>query len=203
MLSEPPQATLAESNFLVPNATFVVEVVIFLVILGVLAKWVVPWVNNQLAARQEAIRQQFKEAEEARARLEAAEAEYREQIAAARADAARQREEAREQGQQIIADLRAQAHSEAERITRQAQAQMEAERTRTINALRAEVGSLAVELAGRIVGEALSDDARQHRVVERFLTEIESRNGADGAAASREGADGEVPAGVAATTGKR
>lgn len=207
MLSAASPATVAESNFLVPNATFVVEVVIFLVILGVLAKWVVPWVNKQLAERQEAIRQQFKEAEEARARLEAAEAEYREQIAAARADAARAREEAREQGQQIIADLRAQAHAEAERITRQAQAQMEAERTRTVNALRAEVGSLAVELAGRIVGEALADDARQHRVVERFLTEIEARGGANGAAdastAGSAAADGEVPAGVAATTGKR
>lgn len=166
----------ATSNFLVPNATFVVELVIFLVILGVLGKWVVPWVNGQLAARQEAIRQQFQEAEEARARLEAAEREYRDQLAAARADAARQREEAREQGQQIIADLRAQAQLEADRIIKQAQAQIEAERTRTVAALRTEVGTLAVELAGRIVGESLSDEARQRRVVERFLTELESRD---------------------------
>lgn len=197
-----PQAITAESNFLVPNATFIVELVIFLVILGVLGKWVVPWVNNQLAARQEAIRQQFKEAEEAKARLDAAEAEYREQIAAARADAARQREEAREQGQQILADLRAQANAEADRITKQAQAQIEAERTRTIAALRAEVGSLAVELAGRIVGEALEDDGRQRRVVERFLADLEARPGSDGA--SGDGANGGAPSKVpAAATGKQ
>ena len=172
--------TEATNNFLIPNATFVVELVIFLVILGAIAKCMVPWVNSQLAARQEAIRQQFQEAEEARAKLEAAEAEYRQQIAEARADAARQREEAREQGAKIIADLRAQAQVEADRITKTAQAQIEAERARTVAALRAEVGTLAVELAGRIVCESLTDEARQRRVVDRFLTELESRESSPG-----------------------
>jgi F-type H+-transporting ATPase subunit b len=171
-----PAKTEATSNFLIPNATFFVELITFLVIFWLLAKFVVPWVNGQLAARQEAIRQQFQEAEEARARLEAAEAEYRDQLAEARADAARQREEAREQGAQILADLRAQAQAEAERITKAAQQHLEAERSRTVAALRAELGTLAVELAGRVVGESLEDDARQRRVVERFITELESRD---------------------------
>jgi len=187
--------TEATNNFLIPNATFVVELVIFLVILGAIAKWIVPWVNSQLAARQEAIRQQFQEAEEARAKLEAAEAEYRQQIAEARADAARQREEAREQGAKIIADLRAQAQVEADRITKTAQAQIEAERTRTVAALRAEVGTLAVELAGRIVGESLADEARQRRVVDRFLTELESREGKSGEGSAREGSN-KIPVGA-------
>jgi F-type H+-transporting ATPase subunit b len=193
-----PPTVSADStpNFLIPNATFIVELVIFLIILGAIAKWIVPWVNGQLAARQEAIRQQFQEAEEARAKLQAAEAEYREQIAAARADAARQREEAHEQGQRIIADLRAQAQAEADRITKTAQAQIEAERARTVAALRAEVGTLAVELAGRIVGESLSDEARQRRVVERFLSDLESRKGDGGASGQQGGADSKVPVGA-------
>jgi F-type H+-transporting ATPase subunit b len=160
------------SNFLIPGPTSIAELVVFLGIFFVFMKWVVPYVNVQLGARQEAIRRQFQEAEEARQRLEQAEAEYREQLAAARADAARQRDEAREQGQQILAELRAQAQAEAERITKAAQHQLEAERARTVAALRAELGSLAVELAGRIVGEELSDEARQHRVIERFLAEV-------------------------------
>jgi F-type H+-transporting ATPase subunit b len=175
-----PAKIEATNNFLIPNATFIAELVIFLVILGVLGKWVVPWVNAQLAARQEAIRVQFQDAEAARARLEAAEAEYRAQLAAARADAARQRDEAREQGQQILAELRTQAQAEAERITKAAQQQIEAERARTVAALRAEVGSLAVELAAKIVGESLDDKARQGRVVDRFLAELEARDGAGG-----------------------
>jgi len=188
----------AESNFLVPNATFIAEAIIFLIILGVLGKWVVPWVNAQLAARQEAIRQQFQEAEDARTRLEAAEAEYREQIAAARADAARQRDEAREQGQQILADLRAQAQAEADRITKAAQQQIEAERTRTVAALRTEIGTLAVELASRIVGESLTDESRQHRVVDSFLSELETRGnaGSSGAAGRNAGGEPKIPVGA-------
>ncbi len=186
--SPSPAPTEAKTtNFLIPNGTFVAELIIFLVILFVIGKYVVPFVNLQLAKRQEAIRLEFSELEDARAKLEATEAEYRDLIASARADAARQREEAREEGAQILADLRAQAQVESERIKQAAHQQIEAERSRTVEALRAEVGTLAVELAGRVVGESLTDDARQRRVVERFLTEVESRAGeAAGSAAAGE-----------------
>jgi F-type H+-transporting ATPase subunit b len=181
--SPSPAPTDAKTNnFLIPNGTFIAELIIFLIILFVIGKYVVPFVNLQLAKRQEAIRLEFQELEDARAKLEATEAEYRDLIASARADAARQREEAREEGAQILADLRAQAQVESERIKQAAHQQIEAERSRTVEALRAEVGSLAIELAGRVVGESLSDDARQRRVVDRFLTEVESR--ADEAAGS-------------------
>jgi F-type H+-transporting ATPase subunit b len=177
----------ASSNFLIPNGTFIAELVGFVIIVVVLGRTLVPRINQALAERQEMIRRSYSDAEEAKARLDAAEAEYRELIASARADAARQREEAREEGAQILADLRAQAQVESERIRQAAQQQLEAERTRTVEALRAEVGTLAVELAGRVVGESLTDDARQKRVVERFLTEVESRAGeAAGSAAAGE-----------------
>lgn len=177
----------ASSNFLIPNGTFIAELVGFVIIVVVLGRTLVPRINQALADRQEMIRRSYADAEEAKARLDAAEAEYRELIASARADAARQREEAREEGAQILADLRAQAQVESERIRQAAQQQLEAERARTVEALRAEVGTLAVELAGRVVGEALTDDARQRRVVERFLTDVESRAGeAAGSAAAGE-----------------
>ena len=177
----------ASSNFLIPNGTFIAELVGFVIIVVVLGRTLVPRINQALADRQEMIRRSYSDAEEAKARLDAAEAEYRELIAGARADAARQREEAREEGAQILADLRAQAQVESERIRQAAQQQLEAERSRTVEALRAEVGTLAVELAGRVVGEALADDARQRRVVERFLTDVESRAGeATGSAAAGE-----------------
>ena len=177
----------ASSNFLIPNGTFIAELVGFVIIVIVLGRTLVPRINQALADRQEMIRRSYSDAEEAKARLDAAEAEYRELIAGARADAAKQREEAREEGAQILADLRAQAQVESERIRQTAQQQLEAERSRTVEALRAEVGTLAVELAGRVVGEALADDARQRRVVERFLTDVESRAGeATGSAAAGE-----------------
>ena len=52
-------------------------------------------------------------------------------------------------------------------------AQIEAERQQALTALRTEVGNLATELASRIVGESLTDEARQSRMVDRFLDELE------------------------------
>jgi len=42
--------------------------------------------------------------------------------------------------------------------------------------LRSEVGTLATTLAERIVGEALSDDERAARVVDRFLADLETQS---------------------------
>ena len=84
------------------------------------------------------------------------------------------REEAREQGAQIIAEMREQAQAEATRLLDAAHAQIDTDRQQALAALRQQVGELSVELAGRIVGESLTDEARQSRVVDRFLGELES-----------------------------
>ena len=91
----------------------------------------------------------------------------------ARHEAARMREEAREQGAQIIAEMREQAQAEARRVTEAAQAQIQAERQQALTSLRTEVGALATDLAGRIAGESLEDHARQSRLVDRFLDELD------------------------------
>jgi F-type H+-transporting ATPase subunit b len=101
--------------------------------------------------------------------------QYRAQLDDARHEAARMREEAREQGAQIIAEMRQRAEAEARRITDAAQAQIEAERQQALASLRVEVGTLAVELASRIVGESLADEARQTRMVDRFLADLEEQ----------------------------
>ena len=69
--------------------------------------------------------------------------------------------------------MREQAQVEAARIVEHAHAQIEADRKSAAASLRGEVGTLATTLAGRIVGESLDDEARQSRVVDRFLTELE------------------------------
>jgi F-type H+-transporting ATPase subunit b len=163
----------SQSNFLVPNATFFVELAAFLLLLFLLAKYVIPPINRAMTARQDAIREQFAELDEAKSEAHAAEEEFRSQIADARHEAARIREEAREQGAAIIAEMREQAQVEASRIVEHAHAQIEADRKAALASLRAEVGSLATTLAGRIVGESLDDEARQSRVVDRFLSELE------------------------------
>jgi F-type H+-transporting ATPase subunit b len=162
-----------ESNFLVPNGTFFVELFAFAIMVFILGKYVVPPINKAMTARQEAIRQQFADLDQAKAEAHQAEEEFRAQIADARHEAARIREEAREQGAGIIAEMREQAQAEAQRIVEHAHTQIEADRKAAVASLRNEVGTLATTLAGRIVGESLDDEARQSRVVERFLTDLD------------------------------
>jgi F-type H+-transporting ATPase subunit b len=174
------------SNFLVPNATFLVELFAFAIMVFILAKYVIPPINKAMTDRQNAIRKEFADLEEAQADARKAEKDFKEQLAQARHEAAKIREDAREQGAGIIADMRTQAQEESERILKHARAQLEAERSQAVQSLRNEVGTMATTLAGRIVGEALEDDDRRARTVERFISalEDESRASSDGRSTS-------------------
>jgi F-type H+-transporting ATPase subunit b len=161
------------SNFLVPNGTFLVELLAFAILVWIFGKYLIPPINKAMTARQEAIRTQFAELDEAKADARKAEADYKEQLNDAKHEAARIREEAREQGAQMVQDARDKAQVEADRVIEHAHAQIEADRKAAFASLRRDVGSLATTLAGKIVGESMDDDERQGRVVERFLADLE------------------------------
>ena len=163
-------------NPLIPNLTeLIVGIVTFGIIFFALWKVLIPRLNQTLAERTDKIEGGLERAEEAQAEANATLAKYREQLAEARHEAARLREEAREQGAQIIAEMREQAQAEARRLVDAAHAQIEADRQQALQSLRTEVGGLAVDLASRVVGESLTDEARQRRTVERFLDELDQQ----------------------------
>jgi F-type H+-transporting ATPase subunit b len=171
-------ALLAEekNNPLIPHVyELVVGIFAFLMVVLIVGKMLVPRIQKTLEERTEAIEGGLKRAEGAQAEAQSTLEQYKAQLAEARQEAGRLREKAREEGAQIVADMREQAQAEARRIVESAQAQIEAERLQALAQLRAEVGALSVELAGRVVGESLDDDARQSRVVDRFLEELEGR----------------------------
>jgi F-type H+-transporting ATPase subunit b len=164
-----------ELNPLLPHT---IEIVLSLVVFGLLffavKKFVAPKFEEIYTERAKAIEGGLAAAETKQAEADAKLAELEKQLADARHEAARIREEAREQGAAIVVEMREQAQTEAARIVDHGKAQIEAERQQAVTSLRVEVGSLATNLAGRIVGESLDDDARQARVVERFLADLEA-----------------------------
>jgi F-type H+-transporting ATPase subunit b len=165
---------LAEGNFLIPDATFLAELVAFALILLVIWKYVVPPLQKSMTARQEAIKKSFDDAEQAKKRLADAEAEYKKAIAEARAEQAKAREEAAATRREIIEGAKAEAQAEAAAILLRAEAALEVERRQVFAELRTDIGRLAVDLAERIVGESLADDERQRRVVDNFIAGLES-----------------------------
>jgi F-type H+-transporting ATPase subunit b len=167
---------LAENPLLPAPAEIIAAVVFALLLTWIIAKFVVPRFETTYAERTAAIQGGIEKAEKAQEAAEAALAQYNTQLAEARTEAARIREDAKSQGTQILAELREQAHAEATRIRLQGEAQLEAERTQVMTQLRNEIGGLATTLASRIVGESLEDDERARRTVDRFLADLEGQN---------------------------
>jgi F-type H+-transporting ATPase subunit b len=156
----------------VPNATFFAELIAFLIILGILWRYVLPPVTKALDERQEIIRTQMEEAEATKVKLAATEADYKKKLQEASTIAAQIRDEARADAAAIRDEILAKAREESDRIIAAGRHQLEAERAATVRQLRSEVGTLAVDLASRIVGESLEDEARQRGTVDRFLSEL-------------------------------
>ncbi|RWR22716.1 F0F1 ATP synthase subunit B [Microbacterium enclense] len=150
------------------------SLVCFVIIGFVVWRIALPRMAKVLDARSAAIEGNIAKADEAQREAEAALEQYTAQLAAARKEAGEIREAAREDGKKIVAEAKETASSEAARLTAAAHAQIEAERQSTLVSLRAEVGTLAVDLAGNVIGETLSDDARAQAVVDRFLAELEA-----------------------------
>ena len=185
-------AAEAHNPLIPPVGEIIIGTITFAILCLVLFKFVVPRFEQVFVARREAIEGGIERAEAMQAEANAALAQYRAQLAEARSEAAQIRDQARADGQQIIEELRVQAQEEAARIVARGEEQLTNQRQQVINELRGQIGALAVDLAGRVVGESLADEARRRGTVDRFLAEL------DGIAAAGDGArrsGGAVPAG--------
>jgi F-type H+-transporting ATPase subunit b len=159
----------------------VVGLIAFGVLVFILGKYVWPRMEETFQARVEAIEGGIKRAEDAQAEANRLLEQYKQQLTEARTEAARIRDEARADAVGIRNEMLEQAREEADRIIAAGRESLQAERSSIVRELRAEIGTLAVELAGRIVGDSLADEARRHGTIERFIAEL---------------GDGQAPAGA-------
>ncbi|GAA3492079.1 MULTISPECIES: F0F1 ATP synthase subunit B [Streptomyces] len=163
-------------NPLIPHLDeLVIGLIAFVIVFGFLAKKLLPNINKVLEERREAIEGGIEKADEARIEAESVLEQYKAQLAEARHEAARLRQEALEQGTALKEDLRAEGQRQREEIIAAGHAQIEADRKQAALTLRQDVGKLATDLAGKLVGESLEDHARQSRTIDRFLNELEEK----------------------------
>lgn len=173
-------------NPVIPNGgELIIGLLTFAVVAYVLMKYVWPRMEATFQARRDAIEGGIKRAEDAQAEAQRLLGEYRQQLSEARTEAAQIRDNARAEGQRIIEELRVTAQEESARIVARGEEQLTVQRQQVVRELRGEIGTLATDLAERVVGESLADDPARQRTVDRFLDDL------DGMAQS-------VPAGVGA-----
>jgi F-type H+-transporting ATPase subunit b len=177
----------------------VIGTIAFALLAYVLMKYVFPRMEETFRARVDAIEGGIKRAEARQAEADQLLERYKQQLAEARVEAARIRDEARADAVGLRDEILARAREESDRIIAAGREALAAERTTLSRQLRVELGTLAVDLASRIVGEALADTARQHGTVERFLAELDAdgaRNaGGPGTSGGSRGDGGAVAAG--------
>ena len=170
-------------NPLIPDTwEMLITFIGFVILLFIAIKYIVPAFEKVYKDRSEAIEGGLAKAKAAQAEAKAARDEYNQQLESARLEAQKIREEARSEGEMILADFKDRANMESARITENAHKAIEAERAAAVVSLRDEVGTLATQLASKIVGESLNDDDRANRVVDRFLADLDAEQSRTGAA---------------------
>ena len=166
----------ADAGVITINGTVIVELITFLIMLAILARYVYPEIVKLAEARQLAIAQQLKEAEQARA-----DAEQSLKDAAAKLDDARKTAQsvidaASKSGEQLRQELRQKAEEESKRTIEAARKEIEAERERAVQSVRNEVASLVVAATAKVIGETLDDD-KHRRLIDKAIQEVASGNG--------------------------
>jgi F-type H+-transporting ATPase subunit b len=175
MLTYLAVAAESEHNPIIPVwQEIVVGSVAFAVLCFVLIKFVFPQMEKTFQARVDAIEGGIKRAETAQAEANQLLEQYKAQLSEARTEAARIRDEARADAEGIRQDVLAKAREESDRIIAAGNEQLSAQRESIVRELRSEVGTLAVDLASKIVGEALADEARTRGTVERFIADLDT-----------------------------
>lgn len=172
----------SESNgqLLVPEPSDIIwGLVSFVVLFLLFWRFALPRLQQLLDERAKAIEGRIDEAKSAREEAERVLEQYQQQLAEARQEAGRIRDQAREDGRRIIAEAQQQAQAAADRTTAQQQAQIEAARSAAEQNLRAEVGTLALNLASAVVERHLQDDENATAYVDRFLADLQIEHAAD------------------------
>ena len=169
---------LASGNFLVPNATFIAELIAFLLILAIIGRYILPPVQKVIRERQAMIAKQVEDSEQARKKLQEAEEQYKHALTEAREEAQQIREHARAEAQRTVEELREKAQEESARIVARGEELLANQRGAVIRELRAEIGTLAVELSEKIVDQHLADDAKVTATVDAFIAALVAQDNA-------------------------
>jgi F-type H+-transporting ATPase subunit b len=169
-------ATTGTAGVIEINGTVIVELLTFLIMLAVLARYVYPQVVKIAEARQRAIAQQLHDAEQARAQAEARLQEAQSKLDEARKTAQQVIDSASKSGEQLRQDLREKAEEDAKRIAESARREIEAERERALQSARSEIAALVVTATEKVIGETL-DGPKHRKLIEQAIEEVASGDG--------------------------
>ncbi len=150
----------------------IAQLVNFFLLLGVLTLVLFRPMRRMLHERSERIAKGLADAEIAAKHAEQAEADYQKRMAEARREAQALLAEAKAMAQKESEAIISQGRAEVEQMRVRASRQIEQERQEALAVLHKQIADLAIEAAGKVLGESVNE-AAQHRLVNDFLTTLE------------------------------
>jgi F-type H+-transporting ATPase subunit b len=158
------------------DGTVIVELITFLAMLAILARYVYPEIVKAAEARQQVIAKQLKDAEKAQADAEARLKEAEAQLNEARKSAQGLIEAATKSAEQLRQEMRQKAEVESKRTVEAARKEIETERDRAVRSVRDEVAGLVVTATEKVIGETL-DDSKHRQLIEKAIAEVAGGDG--------------------------
>ncbi|WP_245876791.1 hypothetical protein [Streptomyces uncialis] len=154
-------------------ADLVIALISFLTVFAIFARVLLPRIEKVLKERDEAIDGTTARAADIEEEARRVRDQYRADLTAARQEAARLRQTAAEEGASLLAVLRDEGQKEREKVVASARTQLEADRIIAEAELREATFALALELAGRIVGESVDDLPNARTIADDFFAELD------------------------------
>jgi F-type H+-transporting ATPase subunit b len=145
-------ASQAEGNFLLPNGTFFVVLIIFLIVLGVIGTFVVPPIMKVLNERENMVTKTQADNKKSAEQIAAARDDYEKAMSKARVEASAARDDARAEGRKILDEMRSRAEQQVSTTLQEAADQLKQEGDAVAADLRSRVDSMSTTLASRILG---------------------------------------------------
>lgn len=167
-------STNSSSNtpiFIIPNGTIVVEVVLFIIILGIVAKFILPPIQKVMDERDATIKGALDASQEGLLEARRIDEERRATLERARATARASLEAAASQAESLRADARARAQAEHDRLVTEAEATLRAEGQRVRAELASRLEAVVIAGAERVVGVQV-DPGSHRQVIDQAIGEL-------------------------------
>ena len=153
------------------NATFIGQIIVFLIMLWFIAKVVVPMLATPIAARYKKIADGLAAADAGQKELSEANARAEQIVREARERARQVEDQAQRRAGETVEAAKQTAQDQGARLIAAAQAEVSNESLRASDALRREFGTLVVKAASQLVEHEV-DPATHAKLLEQLTSDI-------------------------------
>ena len=151
---------------------FIMQTVLFLALVFLLKKFAWKPILDAVNEREEGIKNALLSAEIAKKDMQNLRSDNEKLLAEARLERDNMMKEAREIKEKMISDAKSEAQVAGQKMIEQAKATIESEKNAALAELKAQVSTLSLDIAEKLLKEELSNKEAQTKMVEKMLGDV-------------------------------